>query len=95
VRILVEPKNALLKQFKALFAIENVKLDFTEEALRAIAQKAFDAGTGARALRMILENTMQDLMFEVPTDPSISEILIEKETISDNLPPKILRTKTA
>jgi ATP-dependent Clp protease ATP-binding subunit ClpX len=95
VRILVEPKNALLKQFKALFAIENVTLDFTDEALSAIAQKAFDAGTGARALRMILENTMQDLMFEVPTDPSIREIFIEKETITENTPPKILRTKTA
>lgn len=95
IRILVEPKNALLKQFKALFTLENVRLDFTDEALTAIAQKAFDAGTGARALRMILENTMRDLMFEVPTDPTIREILIEKETITNSAPPKILRTETA
>lgn len=93
VRILTEPKNALLKQFKALFRIENVQLDFSDEALVAIAQRAFDAGTGARALRMILESTMQELMFEVPSDPSIREIFIDKEVILSGEKPKILHAK--
>lgn len=95
VNILVEPKNAVVKQFKALFALENVQLDFTHDALEAIAKKAHDAGTGARALRMILESTMQDLMFEVPTDPSIREILIDHDVILNGEPPKILRDKSA
>lgn len=95
VHILVEPKNAIVKQFKALFALENVILDFTPEALKAIAKRAHDAGTGARALRMILESTMQDLMFEVPTDPSIREILIDEEVIRNGGAPKVLRDKSA
>ena len=89
VSILVEPKNAIIKQFKALFAMEGVTLEFTPESLEAIAKKAFDAGTGARALRLILENIMRDLMFDVPTDDTIREILVEKETITQNLPPVI------
>jgi ATP-dependent Clp protease ATP-binding subunit ClpX len=95
VNILVEPKNAVVKQFQALFSLENVNLDFTRDALEAIAQRAHDAGTGARALRMILESTMQDLMFEVPTDPSIREILIDKEVILNGEAPKVLRDKSA
>jgi ATP-dependent Clp protease ATP-binding subunit ClpX len=95
VRILVEPKNAVIKQFKALFALENVDLEFTEGALEAIAQRAHDAGTGARALRMILESTMRDLMFDVPSDPSINKILIDKSVISDGEAPKVVRAQTA
>ena len=95
VSILVEPKNAVVKQFQALFSLENVNLDFTRDALEAIAQRAHDAGTGARALRMILESTMQDLMFEVPTDPSIREILVDKEVILNGEAPKVLRDKSA
>jgi ATP-dependent Clp protease ATP-binding subunit ClpX len=85
--ILTEPKNAVIKQFTSLFALEGVKLNFTDEALKAIAQKAMEAGTGARALRMILENVMRELMFEVPSDETISEILIEKETITEKKAP--------
>jgi ATP-dependent Clp protease ATP-binding subunit ClpX len=95
VNILVQPKNAVVKQFQALFSLENVTLDFTREALDAIAQRAHDAGTGARALRMILESTMQDLMFDVPTDRSIREILVDKESILNGEPPKVLRDKSA
>ena len=95
VRILVEPKNAVIKQFKALFSLENVELEFTEDALKAIAQRAHDAGTGARALRMILETTMRDLMFEIPSDPSITKILIDNPVISDGALPKIVRSQTA
>src|ERR1700722_7414618 len=76
ISILTVPKNSVIKQFTALFALEGVKLQFTDEALVAIAQKAMEAGTGARALRMILENLMREFMFEIPSDESIIEILI-------------------
>ena len=95
VRILVEPKNAVIKQFKALFALENVELDFTEDALKAIAERAHEAGTGARALRMILEETMRDLMFEVPSDPSVAKVFINKAVILDGEPPQVVRSRTA
>ena len=91
VSILVEPKNAVIKQFKALFAMEGVALEFSPESLKAIAKKAFDAGTGARALRMILENLMRDLMFEVPTDITIREIYVDEESITKGVTPQIKR----
>lgn len=89
VDILSKPKNALLKQYQAMFALEGVTLKITEEAADAIAKKAMEAGTGARALRMIMENIMQDLMYEIPTDPTVSDILIEKETVLEGAPPII------
>lgn len=92
VNILTEPKNAVIKQFVAMFEMEGVKLQFNDEALLAIAQKAKEAGTGARALRLILENLLRELMFEVPSDEGISEILIEKETVTQNKPPIIKRS---
>ncbi|MCH9610950.1 MAG: ATP-dependent Clp protease ATP-binding subunit ClpX [Chlamydiales bacterium] len=90
--ILTEPKNAVMKQYKALFAEEGVDLHFSDEALLAVARKAKEAGTGARALRMIFENLLRDLMFEVPSDPSVREIYIEEETITKNKEPVIVRT---
>lgn len=95
VDILSKPKNAIVKQYQSLFAEENVKLSFTEKALAAMAQKAKDTGTGARALRMIAEGILRDLMFEVPSDPSIREIIIDKDSIVDNKPPKVIRDKSA
>ncbi len=91
ISILTEPKNAIIKQYIAMFEMDKVKLHFTTEAFHAIAQKAKDAGTGARALRMILENTMRELMFEVPSDPTVQEIFIEKETVLDKTFPIIKR----
>ena len=78
-----------------MFAEENVKLDFTESALAAMAKKAKDTGTGARALRMIAESILRDLMFEVPSDPTIKEIIVEEECIVDNRQPKIIRNQSA
>ncbi len=95
VEILVKPKNAIIKQYEHLFAEENVKLEFTEEALEAMAKKAKETGTGARALRMIAESTLRDLMFEVPSDPTIKEIVVEKESIEDSRPPRIIRDRSA
>jgi ATP-dependent Clp protease ATP-binding subunit ClpX len=91
VDILVRPKNAIIKQYARLFAEEGVKLEFTEDAYKAMADKAKSTGTGARALRMIVENLLRDLMFEVPSDPTIKEILIEKNTILENQAPIIRR----
>lgn len=91
VKILTEPKNAVVKQFKRMFEEEDVKLTFSDEALKAIAKKAIDAGTGARALRMILEDLLRDLMFDVPSSDSITEIHVEEETITKNSPPLIKR----
>ncbi|MCE5294298.1 MAG: ATP-dependent Clp protease ATP-binding subunit ClpX [Chlamydiales bacterium] len=91
VNILEKPKNAVIKQFKALFAMEGVNLEFTDDALLAIAQKAHEAGTGARALRMILENLMRDLMYDVPTDETIREIFIDKDNVLGKTLPTIRR----
>lgn len=91
VKILTEPRNAIIKQYTSMFKEEGVKLEFTPDALIAIGKKAKETGTGARALRMIVENLLRDLMFEVPSNPSIKEILIEKETITENRPPKIIK----
>jgi ATP-dependent Clp protease ATP-binding subunit ClpX len=95
IEILTQPKNAIVKQYKAMFEEENVKLEFTEAALQAMAEKAKQTGTGARALRMITESILRDLMFEVPSDPSIREILIEKECITQNKAPSIVRHRSA
>lgn len=95
VDILIKPKNAIVKQYEHLFAEENVKLEFTQEALEAMAKKAKETGTGARALRMIAETLLRDLMFEVPSDPGIKEILIEKDSITENKAPKVVRDRSA
>lgn len=93
VHILTEPKNAVIKQYKAMFELEGVKLDFTDEALQAVATKAMETQTGARALRMILENLMRDLMFDIPSDNTIQEVLIEKETVVDKTLPVVKRSQ--
>jgi ATP-dependent Clp protease ATP-binding subunit ClpX len=95
VNILIAPKNAIIKQYKQLFAEENVILDFTHDALLAMAKKAKDTGTGARALRMIAESILRDLMFDVPSDPTIKEIVIDKDSIVDGAPPKVIRDRSA
>lgn len=95
VKILTEPKNAIVKQYTRLFEEENVRLTFEPDALYAAAKKAKEAGTGARALRMILENLLRDLMFEIPSDHTIAEVIIEKETISENKLPVVIRHGTS
>lgn len=92
VSILTEPKNAIIKQYGKIFELEGVKVHFTEEALQAIAKKAMELTTGARALRMILENLMRDLMFDVPSDNTITEIHIDKECVVDGKLPTIKRS---
>jgi ATP-dependent Clp protease ATP-binding subunit ClpX len=91
IQILTEPKNAIIKQYIALFREEGVALSFTKDSLDAIAEKAKETGTGARALRMIVESLLRDLMFDVPSDPSVKEILIEKTSVLGETPPKVVR----
>ncbi len=81
VKVLCEPKNALVKQYQALFSMEDAKLDFTDEALRAIAKRAMEKNTGARALRSIIEDVMLDIMFELPDQTGTIEYLITEDVV--------------
>lgn len=89
VDILTEPKDAIIKQYVQLFEEENVKLHFTEDSLKAMAEKAKKGGTGARALRMIVESLLLDTMYEVPSDPTIKEVIVEKDCITQKSPPTL------
>ena len=90
VKILREPKNAILKQYQKLLALDEVKLEFDDGALHAIAAKAMEKKTGARALRAILEEYMLDIMYEIPKDDSIGQVIITREYIDGTGGPKIL-----
>jgi ATP-dependent Clp protease ATP-binding subunit ClpX len=90
VRILVEPKNALTKQYHKLFELENVGLRFEPEALRAVARKALKRSTGARGLRAILETVMTDIMFELPSRDDVVEVVITPESINESKQPLIV-----
>lgn len=90
VQILKEPKNAILKQYQKLLALDEVKLEFEDGALRAISEKAMEKKTGARALRAILEEYMLDIMYEIPKDDSIGQVIITREYIEGTGGPRIL-----
>ena len=90
IQILLEPKNALTKQYKKLFELENVGLTFDPEALKAVAQKAIEHGTGARGLRSILEAAMTDIMFDLPGREDVREVVITKECIVDRTVPLLV-----
>ena len=96
VRILTEPKNALVKQYQKLFELENVKLSFEPEALTLVARKALERKTGARGLRNVLEHTMLDIMYNLPSMPDIAECVITPEVVSSGAKPRlVLRETTA
>lgn len=90
VQILKEPKNAILKQYQRLLALDEVKLEFEEGALHAIAKMALEKHTGARALRAILEEYMLDIMYEIPKDDNIGEVILTKEYIEHSGGPRII-----
>ncbi len=94
INILTEPKNALIKQYKKLFEIENVTLEFEPEAIRAIAQKAMSDETGARGLRGIIETMMTDIMFDVPSESNVEKVIVTKEVVTDNQKPVVERKTT-
>lgn len=89
IRILKEPKNAILKQYQALFSLDEVELEFTDEAVEQIAKKSFERKTGARGLRSILESVMNEIMYEIPSDDSIAKCTITKEAVDGTAKPLI------
>ncbi len=95
IKILQEPKNALVKQYQKLFELENVKLMFTEDSISAIANMAMKRGSGARGLRSIMENIMVDIMYEIPSQTNIKECIINEGVVSNRENPIILYEKSA
>ena len=91
INILSQPKNALVKQYNKLFEIDNVELEFTDDALKAIADEAIARKTGARGLRAIVEDIMIDVMFDVPSDENISKVIITEATIKSKQLPELVR----
>jgi len=90
MEILVQPKNAVTKQYQKLFSYEGVDLKFTEKALKAIAQMALKRKTGARGLRGVIEHAMLDIMFDLPSKPNVKECIIDEKVINDGAPPKLV-----
>ena len=91
VKILTKPKNALVKQYTKLIELDGAKLTFKEDALQAIAQQAIDRNVGARGLRSIMENVMEDIMFDLPSHDDIKEVIITKETVTNHERPKLVK----
>ena len=91
IKILSEPKNALLKQFKALFQMDDVELGFTDDALDAIAEKTLEKKTGARGLRGIMENVLMPIMYDTPSEHTIAKVIITRECVVDGANPEIIR----
>ena len=89
VNILKEPKNAILKQYQKLLELDEVKLEFTDDALRSIARKAMEKDTGARALRSIIEDFMLDIMYEIPKDSNIGSVKITEDVVEKKGAPLI------
>lgn len=91
MQILAEPKNALVKQYRKMFEIDGVELEFTDDALEAIADSAIARGTGARGLRAIMEEVLMPVMFDTPSDDGIKQIVVSAEVVRDNVLPTIVR----
>ena len=93
VKILSEPKNALVKQYVRLFEMDGVELEFTDEALEAIADQAIHRGTGARGLRAIMEEVLLPVMYDIPSRDDVAKVVVTKETVQDNVLPTIVPRK--
>ena len=93
-QILTEPKNSLVKQYKKLFELDGVELEFTEDAISAIVDKAIERNTGARGLRSIIEEIMTDIMFEIPSNKKIVKCIIKKETVMNKCKPETIIDET-
>ena len=91
IRILTEPKSALIKQYQKLFGYDHVKLTFEREAVEAIADKALERKTGARGLRSIMEKAMMDIMYQIPSDPAITQCIVTKEAVEGVSQPMVVR----
>lgn len=91
VKILSEPKNAILKQYKYMFSLDNIELEITDDAMRAIAKKAAERKTGARGLRTVVEEALSDTMFDAPSDESITKVVLTGECVTEGKKPEIIR----
>ena len=91
VRILSEPKNAILKQYKYMFSLDDIELEITDDAMRAIAKKAAERKTGARGLRTVVEEALSDTMFDAPSDESITKVVLTGECVTEGKKPEIIR----
>ena len=91
LRVLLEPKNSVIKQYQKLMQFDNTELEFEQDALEEIVEKALDRNTGARGLRSIVENALMDIMYETPSDDSIEKVIITKESIQGTEKPKIIK----
>ena len=95
IRILKEPKNSLVKQYTKLFELDNVDLRFNDDALMAMAKAALERGTGARGLRSVMEKTMMNTMFEMPSDETIKECIVTKEAVEGSMQPELIKEEPA
>ena len=91
VKILTEPKNSMIRQYKKLLSFDSIDLEFEEDALRCIARQAIEKKIGARGLRSVVENIMNDVMFEAPSDPTIEKVIVTAKGIEDGTGPVIIR----
>ncbi|MGL4674841.1 MAG: ATP-dependent Clp protease ATP-binding subunit ClpX, partial [Wohlfahrtiimonas sp.] len=89
INILTQPKNAIIKQFEYLFETDDVELSFTEDGLKAIAELAIQRKLGARGLRSIIESTLLDTMFEIPSEANVAKVIIDRPQIADKTAPLI------
>jgi ATP-dependent Clp protease ATP-binding subunit ClpX len=90
IRILQEPKNALVKQYAKMFDLEGIRLTFDPEAIASIARKALERGTGARGLRAVLEDVMRDVMYDIPSRDDVREVVVTRESVHDTVPPLLV-----
>ena len=87
LKILIEPNNSIINQYKILFDLDNIELIFTKNALNAIVDLAIKRKTGARALRAVIEDVMLDIMYNVPSEKNVKSCIVNKKTVEDNSPP--------
>jgi len=90
IRILVEPKNALTRQYQRVFALDNVELEFSDDALEAVAEQALLRGTGARGLRAILEEVLLDVMYDLPSRSDVSKCVVDRAVVLDRVNPTLV-----
>ena len=95
VKILSEPKNAILKQYSYMFSLDGIELEITDDAMRAIAKKAAERKTGARGLRTVVEEALSDIMFDAPSDDTISKVILTGECVTDGKAPEVIRDPSA
>lgn len=93
VRILKEPKNSIVKQYHKIFAIDGVELEITDDALKEVAQEAIEKETGARGLRAILEETMMEVMYQIPSMDDVEKCIVDKNCVKNRKMPKLIRKK--